>query len=76
MGLDKGKARKSLSADKSTDRAANVVMHYTDNVNEGVARGLEIKSGKRNISQKTRQAMISAAAMSRANIGPPSLKGK
>jgi hypothetical protein len=62
MGQDKGKARKSLSADKRTDRIADILLLSGDNAMQGVANALQYRSYKTNISRETKQSYKDAAA--------------
>ena len=77
MGKDKGKARKSLSSDKLTDRYADMLLTSRatgkDYGGKPVADALRARSTKKNISPKKRQSYQDAAALF---SGPPSLKGK
>jgi hypothetical protein len=62
MGKDKGKARKSLSFDKSIDRLANSYYSNPNPNSSPTADALRMRRLKRNISNEKRQGYSDAAA--------------
>jgi uncharacterized protein with von Willebrand factor type A (vWA) domain len=61
MGKDKGKARKSLSFDKSIDRLADSYYSNPNPKTSPTADALFMRRLKRNISPQKRQSYVDAA---------------